>query len=601
MKKICFFPLVLFAGIFLLTNGCSPDGGPDDEPANAMAISSLNKMAAMPASQILITGTGFGDGTDLWVRFSDLNGYVMDVPAIQSDATRVLVTVPPYINISDGDWKAGTVAVQVIKKSDSKESTSTRFENFSILEMPVAETVKPGLVTLMFMEGQINYFRQVKQEMAGTELATPQMLASVTSSIINLENLYSNLEKIVNSPIGQSKDFNYGSINGQEINIGTKQLEQSDRYILALFAALSDPDLSNPFEPLKSIQDNPCSVEAAEAQLQMGSGQNNSGTYNSMACMATSLPNAINTVGNVIFGAGAVGIGVVTLVAIGFEVPVAVTVALPTAAIIYATMGTAGLEVVTGAVLQNIDNNAAVQAIHSGVDRIEDMFQGMIVDFVIPEAIGAFNNLIQGNNSLGEAFGNSNTGADCTYALSAGSFQALATGGNGSVTVTTQPGCTWTAVSGYSWILVSSGGEGSGSGSVEYTVQPNPANQQRTGSIQIADRSFTVVQEPNTQAGPYDGLYTFVMVGTCYNQNMIPSSWPYPGLTSEIGIQGHNILGFDEHGIGVLNDEGYAAWSAYYYRFSGTFYSSGTGVGSWEYGPDGGGTTASGTWNATKH
>jgi hypothetical protein len=82
----------------------------------------------------------------------------------------------------------------------------------------------------------------------------------------------------------------------------------------------------------------------------------------------------------------------------------------------------------------------------------------------------------------------------CTFTLGAPSYAAPATGGPGSVTVTTAAGCTWTAVSQVPWISVTSGSSGSGDGTVQFLVEPNGTGAARAGTIVIAGQTFTVTQ-----------------------------------------------------------------------------------------------------------
>jgi len=63
----------------------------------------------------------------------------------------------------------------------------------------------------------------------------------------------------------------------------------------------------------------------------------------------------------------------------------------------------------------------------------------------------------------------------------------------GTVTVTAPSGCAWTATSGVSWVAITSGGSGTGSGTVAYAVQAN-SGEGRTGALTVAGRTFTVDQ-----------------------------------------------------------------------------------------------------------
>jgi hypothetical protein len=82
----------------------------------------------------------------------------------------------------------------------------------------------------------------------------------------------------------------------------------------------------------------------------------------------------------------------------------------------------------------------------------------------------------------------------CTFVLGAPSFAAPALGGPGTVTVTAAAGCTWTAVSQDSWIVITLGASGSGDGTVVFLVAPNLTGAARAGTIIIAGQPFTVTQ-----------------------------------------------------------------------------------------------------------
>lgn len=64
-----------------------------------------------------------------------------------------------------------------------------------------------------------------------------------------------------------------------------------------------------------------------------------------------------------------------------------------------------------------------------------------------------------------------------------------------TVDVTTAAGCRWTAVSNTSWITVTSGASGTGSGRVTFNVAANSTNQKRTGTITIASETLRVEQD----------------------------------------------------------------------------------------------------------
>ena len=86
-----------------------------------------------------------------------------------------------------------------------------------------------------------------------------------------------------------------------------------------------------------------------------------------------------------------------------------------------------------------------------------------------------------------------NQASGCSYILSAAGANFGATGGTGTVNVTGGNGCAWTAVSNTSWITVTSGNNGSGNGTVTFSVAAN-SGASGTGTITIAGQTFTVTQ-----------------------------------------------------------------------------------------------------------
>ncbi len=87
-------------------------------------------------------------------------------------------------------------------------------------------------------------------------------------------------------------------------------------------------------------------------------------------------------------------------------------------------------------------------------------------------------------------------GGGCSFSINPASQNFPSSGGSGSVGVSTQSGCNWTATSNAPWINITSGGSGSGNGTVNYSVASNPNPSPRTGTMTIAGQTFTVTQDP---------------------------------------------------------------------------------------------------------
>ncbi len=86
----------------------------------------------------------------------------------------------------------------------------------------------------------------------------------------------------------------------------------------------------------------------------------------------------------------------------------------------------------------------------------------------------------------------------CSFALSPTSAGFAAVGGPATVTVMTQAGCNWTAVSNNAFITMTSGASGSGTGTVTYTVAANTSTTSRSGSLTIAGLTHSVSQDAGT-------------------------------------------------------------------------------------------------------
>ena len=118
------------------------------------------------------------------------------------------------------------------------------------------------------------------------------------------------------------------------------------------------------------------------------------------------------------------------------------------------------------------------------------------------------------STTLTVQYGGTCGGTMCTYAISPTSASFDSEGGDGGVSVTTQTGCTWTAVSDNpTWVAVTSGATGSGPGNVSYSVAAN-SGAARIGTMTIAGKTFTVNQaEPSCSYSVASSTTSFSFVG----------------------------------------------------------------------------------------
>lgn len=108
---------------------------------------------------------------------------------------------------------------------------------------------------------------------------------------------------------------------------------------------------------------------------------------------------------------------------------------------------------------------------------------------------GTANNALTLRNTKATVAAFRTAAATCSYSLSAATASFSASGGSGSVQVTAGPGCSWTATSTEPWVAISTGGSGSGNGTVSYQVSANTQASSRGTTLTVAGQSHQVTQE----------------------------------------------------------------------------------------------------------
>jgi len=82
----------------------------------------------------------------------------------------------------------------------------------------------------------------------------------------------------------------------------------------------------------------------------------------------------------------------------------------------------------------------------------------------------------------------------CSFRLEPGNASWPHEGGSGTFSVITPERCAWTARSNTSWITLTSGQQGTGSGTVSYTVERNRDAAARAGTITAAEQTFSITE-----------------------------------------------------------------------------------------------------------
>ena len=82
----------------------------------------------------------------------------------------------------------------------------------------------------------------------------------------------------------------------------------------------------------------------------------------------------------------------------------------------------------------------------------------------------------------------------CNYSVSPTDRSFTAAGGSADLSVSPTPNCPWNAGSNASWLRITLGTQGTGDGTVKYTVDPNNSQSARIGQITVEGRVHTVNQ-----------------------------------------------------------------------------------------------------------
>jgi photosystem II stability/assembly factor-like uncharacterized protein len=84
----------------------------------------------------------------------------------------------------------------------------------------------------------------------------------------------------------------------------------------------------------------------------------------------------------------------------------------------------------------------------------------------------------------------------CVYSVSPGAGQSFpASGGAGSINMTTRAGCEWKALSLAPWITITSGANGTGNGTINFNVAPNSGNERFGQILHTSDYFYTIRQD----------------------------------------------------------------------------------------------------------
>jgi hypothetical protein len=147
--------------------------------------------------------------------------------------------------------------------------------------------------------------------------------------------------------------------------------------------------------------------------------------------------------------------------------------------------------------------------------------------------------------------------ATCSFSATPSTQFFPATGGTGSVIVSTTASCPWSATSNASWIVLTSSGSGSGNDPVTFEVRENFSTTTRQGTLTVAGQDITIIQNAaggancnyaiapgfaSFAAGGGTGNVTVSTTASCSWQATSDASWIT--VTSGSTVVGNGAVGY---------------------------------------------------------
>lgn len=478
---------------------------------SGLVVNSLSLASAVPGQVLTITGSGFDPAAELSVRFLDAQGFDVKVPAVPAGPTSLTVGVPLFTNFVTGQLGSGAVSVQVVQTVGSTVQTSNSI-GLTIQNLPSTSAI-PGQLTLAYLDAAIALFQETMTNLDLVENASGGFVSAPTlrETLPLLVTDYSRLKNdIAAVMVGLTPSFSFGTLRGLPLELDRVALSELDRFILAL-AQAQTPTVSaqtsmvaDDAGSVGSIFDIVNREEEAKREQMLHLG------HDGVALLGVWDAYA-HVVGDEALGRASKRLGWVTFSA---------TVLPPAAISLYhdltadsAAEGQKRFEEAYDALLIFADRIGPSLLdlligfpVFDPLFRVMDHFLGIEkLDRIkkkgiyIGDAVGYLAKVPRSYEDVGRGLPPGGlTPPVCRYSISPTGKPFKATGGNGSVSVTASPGCFWSAAPGPNsgFLKVESPTfSPQGDGNVVYSVQPNTSAIQRTGTLIIAGRTFTVTQE----------------------------------------------------------------------------------------------------------
>ncbi|HWY53044.1 MAG TPA: hypothetical protein VNZ03_01185 [Terriglobales bacterium] len=206
--------------------------------SNQFTINYLSTMQAAPFSLLTVNGSGWDPSQPVVVRFTIGGGSQVDVPALYTTATQIVVGVPPLIDLSNSTTSAGQVPLQVMQTSASATTTSNTFSGLQVVDLPVSN-LPPGTTITGLIDGLVLVSKDLEVQLAYDELAsggqasTTQLRSTLEAVIAQAAQLKTQFRALFSNPANT-----FPLANGSQLIVDQNSTVLTERILFAWLARL---------------------------------------------------------------------------------------------------------------------------------------------------------------------------------------------------------------------------------------------------------------------------------------------------------------------------------------------------------------------------
>jgi hypothetical protein len=253
--------IVLFVFIFYKIhnqNETIPNTGPSPEQ---IQITTLSSDKAAPASILAVTGSGFDLNSILKVRFSDAQNFSIDCPVINANPTSVMVSVPPYIDTTTGQFASGVVAVQLVQESATTILTSNPI-GLQIEDLPLVQEGATGQVTISYLNNIDKLIQEEKEnleildKLSNGKVTSPELVTLMDKLQASYTAIKTEVESVLANP---SKSIVFAKMGDDNLELNISTIHDIDRLITAM-----------KYQVKQRSTTSPVAIKASGATLRQG-------------------------------------------------------------------------------------------------------------------------------------------------------------------------------------------------------------------------------------------------------------------------------------------------------------------------------------------